>query len=614
MRVRAIMVCLFASGTLARAAELPPFSLNDDALPRKYSLDLTLDPERGAFEGIARIEVDLARRMPVIWLNGSGLEISEATAEMKGRVVPAQATAAGEDLLAVEPETPAGPGRVALTLKYRAPLAAKAVIGPYRVQYEDRWYIFTTFTPTGARSAFPCFDQPRFKTPWDVRLHVKREYRAFSNAAMVSETDEPGGMKAVAFATTEPLPSEVVAFAAGPFDIFEGAPAGRREIPIRVIAPKGHAAQGEEAARATPEMLFRLESYTGMPYPYDKLDQVALPELPFGAVENPGFITYRLRSLLFSPGGAGATQTRAVRAVEAHEMAHQWFGDMVTQANWEDVWLSEGFATWLSAKVMDQDQPAARQHLAAAVARERIMEADEGARTRPVRVVMRDREMMKNVYSPFVYQKGAAVLTMLEGWLGENAVRGGLRLYLADHRFASATTGDLVAALRLASGIDPAESMHDFLDQTGVPAIHAEVRCEPGLDPRLEFEQTNAARHWDVPVCWKTPAASSCLIVDTRRQVPLPRNAPCPAWVYANANASGYYRIQWDAAQLAAMDDAALKNLTAPERLALANDVNALRRSGRLDAAAVNPVLTRLAADPEPEIAQAAAKGLEQKQ
>jgi len=601
------------AGLAAAAPDPPPFSLNDDAVPRKYIIDLTVDPDRDSFEGISRIEIELLKKTPVIWLNATGLNVSDATAQAGGRALPVRATADGADLLAIELDSTGAlfeKGHVTLSIRYRAPLAGKPSIGPYRIKFEDNWYVFTTFTPNGARSAFPCFDQPRFKTPWEFSIRVPRGQKAFANAKAVRETDQPGAMKRVEFATTEPLPSEVIAFAVGPLDTFDGEPCGRAHMPVRVVTPHGHAAEGEEAACATPGLLARLEAYTGILYPYDKLDHVALPQLPFGAVENAGLITYRLRSLLFAPGKATSDEQRSIRRVEAHEMAHQWFGDFVTQANWEDVWLSEGFATWLSAKIMDQDQPAGRRNLSAIVARERIMAADAGAKTRPVRVVMKDRESLKDVYSQFVYQKGAAVLRMLEGWLGEDVFRSGLRVYLSDNRFGVATTGDLAAALRIVSQIDPSEVMRDFLDQTGIPVVRAEVRCEPGTLPRIVLEQTNFTKHWDVPVCWKTDATSNCTVVDGRRQVELPPGAACPAWVYANRNGSGYYRTEWRPAQLLLLSDRVLPRLTAPERLTLVNDLNELLRGGRLDPSAVEPLLKKLASDKEPEIAEAAGKAL----
>ncbi len=612
LRSMAAFVFVFA-GLGSAAPEMPPFGLSDDAVPRKYSVELTIDPDRDSYQGTVRIDVDLIKPASTIWLNAVGLTISEATAQSPLRTWALRTNPVGNDFLELDLGSRVPAGRVQLTLKYQAPLADKAVIGPYRLKYEDRWYVYTTFTPQGARRAFPCFDQPRFKTPWDVSIHVRRDQSAFANASAVRESNEPGDMKLVEFETTEPLPSEMVAFAAGPLDVYAGQPCGQAHIPIRVITAHGHASEGEEAACATPGILAKLEAYTGIPYAFDKLDHVAIPELPFGAVENAGLITYRAKGLLFVAGKTPDTQKRAIRGVESHEMAHQWFGDLVTQASWEDVWLSEGFATWLSTKVMDEDEPLSRRRLSAVAARERIMQVDASAKTRPVREVMHDTEAMKDVYSRFVYNKGAAVLVMLEGWLGENVVRSGIRKYLIDHRFSNATTGDLAAELRIVSDIDPSDVMHDFLDQAGVPRVRFDIRCEMGTTPRILLEQTNTDSQWDVPVCWRSDAASDCTIVNARRQVEMPSGLGCPAWVYPNGNGSGYFRTDWTAAQLAALSDRVLARLTAAERLTLVNDLNFARTTGKLDAVAVQPMLKKLASDREPEIADAAAKALADK-
>src|ERR1700679_398114 len=222
-------------------------------------------------------------------------------------------------------------------------------------------------------------------------------------------------MKLVKFAPTVPLAAEVIAFCWGPYDGFERAPAGHGTT-IRIISAKGQSDESKTAAQATVDVLPRLEAYTGIPYPFGKLDHVAVPEFKFGAVENPGLITYKASALLLSPTDNELKKARRIRSLQAHEVGHQWFGDMVTQATWDDVWLSEGFATWFSAKVMDEEQPPARKLLSSVAARERIMATDAGPKTRPVRLEMHSRKDTDGVYRQIVYQKGAAILVMLDGW------------------------------------------------------------------------------------------------------------------------------------------------------------------------------------------------------
>lgn len=577
---------LIAVASSAAAFALPPppsFVLPGDVVPRKHTIEMTIDPAKDTFTGRATIEVEFKQPVSVIWLNGKDLTPIDAFVGMRR----AQVETAGDEFIAVELSAPAPPGRATISIDYRGKLDEKAIVGPYRKQTDGNWYVFTSFTPIDARRAFPCFDEPRFKTPWQMTIHVKRTDKAFTNGRMLRETDEAGGMKAVHFAETKPLPAEVVAFAVGPFDLFEGAPAGHG-TPIRVITAKGHAEEGKLAAQASVDVIPRLEAYTGIPYPFVKLDHLAVPEFPFGATENPGLIVYRNRSLLAAPPDDTPEKARSIRSLQAHEVGHQWFGDLVTQATWDDVWLSEGFASWISAKMMDEEQPPARKHLSAVASRERIMQTDDSPRTRPVRLTMHSREDTKNVYNQIVYQKGAALLLMLEGWLGEEKVQAGLRAYLKKHEFANATTADLESSLSQAAGVDPSPVMDAFLNHTGVPSIRGD--CKDGA-VTIEAHGTSP-----IPVCVRGDGvAETCAVIDeSHRSVAL--NHSCPAWIDFNSGATGYYRTEWSAAQLNALN---LQQLTAAERLMLVYDLRAQKSDSAL--------LQQLGNDAEPEIRRAVA-------
>jgi len=304
-------------------------------------------------------------------------------------------------------------------------------------------------------------------------------------------------------------------------------------------------------------------------------------------------ITYRAANLLLP-----ANRAKEIRNLEAHEIGHQWFGDMVTQLDWDDVWLSEGFATWIAAKIMDEEQPPQREHLAAVAARERTMAADASRRLRPVRVEVTSREIARDIYDRIVYDKGAAILQMLEGWLGEDRFRDGLRDYLQAHRFGNATTDDLASALHTASGIDPARVMHAFLDSGGVPRISADMHCDRGTAPSLRISKPTPG---PVPVCWRADhVASTCSVVEgPSSEIDLPLGTACPAWFYLNSDGAGYYRSVWAEAPLAA-----LPNLTAAERLTLVYDL----RGNKAESA--HRALQQLMSDSEPEIAAAARDSL----
>jgi alanyl aminopeptidase len=592
----------------------PDFLLPDGVAPIKETVEMTIDPARDNFDGRVAIDVELSSAVTEIWLNGKDLVVSGGSVEFLGKTHVARTAVAGGEFIGLRLDQPAGPGRARIAIRYRAPLSDKAVAGPFRRNVEGQWYAFTVFTPIDARRAFPCFDEPRFKTPWEISIRVKSSDKAFANAPQISEADEPGGIKMVRFAATQPLAAEVVAFAVGPFDVWNGHEAGAKRTPVRVITPKGHAADGEQAARVTEEILPRLEAYTGQPYPWEKLDHIALPAGAFGATENPGLITYRSRGLLVAPGGENPAKLQPLRAVQAHEIGHQWFGNLVTQAGWEDVWLSEGFATWLAAKIMDQYQPETRIHLASVAARERIMAVDSGPKTRPVRLAMTSRDDTKSVYSQIVYQKGAAVLLMLENWLGEDRFQKGLQAYLKAHAMANATTSGLAAALADNTSFDPAPVFRSFLDQTGIPNVSASVECKAGQAPGVVFEQTGSTAARSIPVCWRTgELKTTCFVLDTTRQtIALPAGSSCPAWVLANAEGAGYYRTAWTGAQINAITNV-LERLTAAERLTLVYDLAALQKTGNVKAGTVEPVFRQLTQDSEPEIVHAAkvALGLE---
>jgi len=585
-----VMLRMLASWTLVASPLLSQsFYLSDDVIPRKETVQLTIDPSLGTFEGSVSIDAELRVPTSVIWLNAKNLTVGAAfIAGRPARVIPGSGERIGTD--GGRPLT----GSTTIRVTYQGRLDDKGLSGPYRRKVEGEWYAYTTFTPIDARRTFPCLDEPRFKVPWDISIRVKREHKAFSNGSVISETEEPGGWKLVKFAPTEPLPAELVAFAVGPFDVYDGGVAGHG-TPVRVITAKGHAAEGHAAAQATAAILRPLEAYTGIPYAFGKLDHLALPAGTFGAVENPGLITYRTRNLLVSPHQETAAFTRALRALQAHEIGHQWFGNLVTQASWDDVWLSEGFATWISNKIMDQEQPPERVHMGAITARERMMAVDDPAHSRPVRVAVNSREAARDVYNRIVYEKGAAILLMLEGWLGEDRFRDGLRAYLNDHRFGNATTEDLATALRAASGSDPSRVMNTFLSTTGVPEVRGELLCDRDSAPRLRVTKSSPG---SVPVCWRADrVASSCTVLEgPSTEIALPTGTACPAWFYLNSGGTGYYRTHWAQAPFRALPE-----LSSAERLTLVYDLRASKNASGLE---------RLASDADPDIASAAKEAL----
>jgi alanyl aminopeptidase len=415
-----------------------------------------------------------------------------------------------------------------------------------------------------------------------VTLHVRKSDIAVANGPEISSIDEINGMKRVVFKDTQPLASEVVAFAVGPFDVVDAGVAGAKRVPVRIITPRGRAAEADPAKAATAELLPREEAYTGIPYPWDKLDHIAVLDLPFGATENPGLITYRDTQLLALPEKDTPRRVRMMRGTMAHEMAHQWFGNLVTQAWWDDTWLAEGFATWMAAKVDDIDLPENQRGLAMVQARDRIMAVDEKGK-RPVRLEMRSRAATEDVYDGLVYQKGAATLKMVEDWVGEEAFQRGIRRYLREHAMGNATTDELERDIEEETGVAVKPVMDGMLNRVGFPLLR--FKLENG---KLVVDQEpGGGEPWSMPVCIHSESAKRmCEVISTAHaEIPVKgasvggegrRNQQ--TWVWTNAYGSGYYRSVPGTGMLDAVVGRGYQELSEPERLSLLVDVKAEAR------------------------------------
>jgi cytosol alanyl aminopeptidase len=557
----------------------PSFRLPDGARPTRYSLDLTIDPRSPTFHGVATIEIELKHATRVIWLNQKSLTIRRVAVSRMGGFYRPAVWETLEEFLKVRSPVAIGPGKVDLRVDYDAMLNDKSSVGAYRKKSGNDWYVYTSFTPIDARRAFPCFDEPGYKAPWAVTLHIKREDVAVANGPDASSTDEADGMKRVAFKETQPLASEVVAFAVGPFDIEKVGVAGEKRIPVRIITQRGRMEEAAAARAATAELLPREESYTGIAYPWDKLDHIAVLDLPFGATENPGLITYRDSDFLVSPAKDTPRRVAMLRKTMAHEMAHQWFGNLVTQAWWDDTWLSEGFATWMAAKVTNTDLPENQQGLAMVQARDQTMRLDAKGK-RPVRLEMRSREQTDDVYDLVVYQKGAATLKMVEDWVGEGPFREAIRRYLQEHAMGNATTAELEQTIEDKTGVKVAPVMDGMLNRVGYPLIRFRL-----ADTKLLIDQdpVGGGAPWAVPICMHIEKAKSrCELLNTAHaEIPVdgarddgPRHRQ--AWIWTNAYGSGYYRSVLDEGMLDEVLERGYLELSEAERLSLLVDIRAV--------------------------------------
>jgi alanyl aminopeptidase len=564
--------------------------------PTGYALDLRLDPAEPAFAGRVDIGLDLPPETSFLWLHAKGLTVSAARLRAGAETIPVSVHPGGTDFVGFG-LAHAASGAATLHLEYTGPVGEHCC-GLFRVVEGGDRYLFTQLESTAARRLVPCFDEPSFKVPWQLTVHVPAGVSAVSNTAVAEEGDDPNGGRRIVFARTRPLPSYLVALAVGPLDPVD---AGAGPPPQRVLVPHGRGGDAGPIVGFLPELVGRVDRYLGVPFPYDKLDLAAVPSGMPGAMENAGLIIGDGQSFL---GQAGSPEGRSRAAwVLAHEVAHQWLGDLVTPAWWDDVWLSEAAATWIANKVFDVS-PGFGAEAGWSERRRRAMATDLAAGARQIRQPIASTDDIDAAFDAITYNKGAAVLAMFERALGADKFQQGVHDYLAAHTDGTATGADFLAALAAAAGTDVAPAFATFLDQPGLPAVGMQVACSGGKGT-IELAQsryvpvgsTAAQLAWQIPVCVKAGAgkrtqtacapltgASATIALDF-----------CPAWVHGNAGGAGYYTTVYAPAALAKVA-AAGDRLDLAEALDLVDDVTLQMVGGTLAADHGLDALARLAA------------------
>ena len=546
----------------ASTSEVPSGQLPRTVVPSLVQLELKLDPKQERFSGKTRIEAQVAEATDVIWMHGRGLKIGKAEAVLASgkriALTAEQVHVSGVLKLSAAETIPAG--KATIELAYDAPYGQ--LDGAYRVKPDGRDYVVTQMEALGARNTFPGFDEPSFKQPWDITLVVPEGDVAIANTSETKTEKLADGWKKVSYARTEALPSYLIAFAVGPWDVPQGpdiAPNGSRtrSIPLRGLAAKGQGGKMTYSLANTPAIVIALEDYFGTPYPFDKLDNVAAPDFAAGAMENAGLIVYR-DSLMFPDETSSVGQRQGFLGVSAHELAHQWFGNLVTMPWWDDLWLNEAFATWMGNKIHGQLDPQAHTDRGILQGALGAMGADSLASSRRIHQPINDFTEIAAAFDGITYQKGGAVLAMFENFIGEDAFRTGVRNYMKAHARGNATSTDLIEALAAQSN-DPAgvkASFLSFIDQPGVPFLNVDVDCT-GKTPALVLQQqrylplgstASAAQTWGIPLSVRYADGGSIreqsgLVSGTQARFELTAAQGCPTWVMPNAHGAGYYRF-----------------------------------------------------------------------
>lgn len=607
---------LCAAVTVALSAQVLadnyPTRLPETVTPTHYQLELTIKPETTRFSGHAEIAIALKQNANDILLHGKDLAISRVVARnKKGQEVTGQWQEVSPTGLAqLHFEQSLNAGQWMLVFDYDAPFN-EALSGLYRVKTGDTYHAYTQFESIDARRAFPSFDEPRFKVPFDVSIIADATRSIIANTLPRNESVLENGMKKTQFNTTKPLPTYLVAFAVGDFDVVNGpvipASSLRKEpIPLRGVAVKGQGDKLKFALDNTPALVLGLETYFGIAYPYGKLDLLAVPDFSAGAMENAGAITFRDTALLADEKTSLGTK-RNIISINAHELAHQWFGNLVTMQWWNDIWLNEAFATWMGEKISREQFPEYDFSLGIVSGARGAMEQDALASQRPIRQAIDNDEQIQLAFDGITYQKGGGVLNMFESYIGAEKFRTGVRQHIKNHAFKNATAEDFIAAQVAASG-DPkiADSFNSFLTQAGVPLLKINSECQ-SKTLHVNVEQSrffplgitaeqNAL--WHIPVCMHDDKGSQSCHMMTKKQETWRTPFACDATLTSNAKGAGYYRVAMDEAHWrSAVNDMA--KATPAEALSIASDFFAAFDAGKIDANLVLELLPHFASHSE---------------
>ena len=583
--------------------ETPPAGqLPEGVTPTAYRLDLKTDPREMGFSGTVEIDVDLNAPHSRIWLHSVDQDILLAQAVLAdGTVIPATFTGdqAPGGVSRLDFESPLPAGKVTLELDYTAPYNM-GLAGLYKAVQSNTDYLATQMEPIDARRMLPSFDEPRFKTPWTVTVTAPTGMAVVANGAE-TETEELGdGWTRHAFATTRPIQSYLLALAVGPYEMVTGNPIPATElrsepVPLRAFAAIGKSGKLSDAVDITDEMVLWQESYFDYPYPYGKLDLIAVPEFAYGAMENAGAIIYREGALLIDDQ-TSLSHRRGIFTTHAHELGHQWFGNLVTPKWWNDIWLNEAFATWISLKTMNVIDPEGGWELAPIMTGLTAMGTDSLVTARQIRNPINANGDILDAFDAITYRKGGSVLNMFETYLGQDAFREGIRLHMRRFADGVADADDFMQSLAEGSGQPGVvDAFTSYINQPGIPALDVQVTCEAPDAGLITVTQKRyaplgsqidtGAQTWNIPFAARVSSPSGDgivrqMLVGQTTEIPL--DGACADWVMPNAGGTGYWRFDTNPENLAALTEN-LTTLSGGEQIMFADALGSGFKAGRIN-------------------------------
>jgi aminopeptidase N len=572
-----------------------PGKLPKDVLPVHYALRIVPAADLERFEGRAIIDIEVAKPVPAITLNAAELAFASARLRSGGGEsidLDASFDARRETATLAPARGLIAAGAYRLQIDYSGRIG-KHPQGFYQLRYKSREegrlaekiMLATQMEPVHARKLFPGWDEPVFRATFELSAVVEESLTAVSNMPQVKTTPLAGGRKEVAFARSVPMSTYLVALFIGEMDKLEDSVDGIR---LAIYTARGKTGQARFAMQATKEIVRYFNEYFGVRYALPKLDQIAVPGGLGGAMENWGAIAYNESIFLHDPAEASLRQQQRVYGIAAHEIAHQWFGNLVTMAWWDNLWLNEGFATWMATKTAERFHPEWGAAKRSALYKDFAMGEDARRTTHPIQTPVEDDARAMDVFDSITYAKGEAFIRMLEAYVGEDFFRDGIRRYMRSHAFSNTTTADLWRHLAQASGRDIQALAARWTEQPGYPVVKVAQRCERGkavltlAQERFTLNDPAAAPlTWNIPVILAAAAARRTVLLGP---APMEVRFESCELVRANAGGAGYFRVQYDDQGLQRIAGA-LAGLDALERLRLLQDAFALVQAGRLDVA-----------------------------
>ena len=558
-------------------------------VPSRMQLHLDLDPAQPTFSGDLTVTLRVRQAVPAIVLHARDLQADEVTlTQGKG---PARSLTVTADQktwqwrLSPVDARPIAAGAYQLQIRYRGKVQSSGE-GLFLVQHRAAGQplrtLATQLQATSARQVFPGFDEPVFRASFELEVRAPAEYTVLSNMPLRGAPVAEGSLRRHRFAPTPSMPSYLLAVAVGQFDVLEGTSGA---TPLRIFTAPGKASQARVAMKATQDVLPYFASYFGLPYALPKLDQLAVAGVRQGAMEDWGLISYIEDALLFDESRSSPDRQRGVFSIVAHEIAHQWFGNLVSVASWDETWLNEAFATWMQKKASAHFHPEWQTRLYERMAVDGPFDRDATAATRAIRGGPVTESSVFEVFDDITYTKGGAVLTMLEQWVGPASFQRGLAAYMADRALRPATAGDLWHHIGRTAGLPVSKVAASWTDQKGLPLLQVESRCVKG-QTLISLRQSRFALGEPLPAAlWQLPVTLARGTV--RRTVLMTGQTLTLKWpgcdaqpLLANADGTGYYRVDYDTASLARLT-AAFVELAPIDRLTLLSDSYALTSAGR---------------------------------